>query len=63
MENSDAISSKTVASLLMDLHSNQIALKGCAFFVITYRFLGTVCQSYFNIYDAYNMVHVALLHI
>lgn len=53
MENADAISSKTISSLLMDLHSNQIALKGCAFFVITFRFMGTVriarIYSYFVI--------------
>ncbi|CAL8126358.1 unnamed protein product [Orchesella dallaii] len=55
-ENSDAISSKTISSLLVDFHSNQIALKGNGFFVITYRFLGTI----FGVIVTYAIITIQL---
>lgn len=41
-QNSGEIPSKVLTSLLVDLHSNEIALKGNGFDEISYRFLGTV---------------------
>lgn len=40
----DSVSSKTISSLLVDMHSHRIALKGSSFFVITFRFLGKVVK-------------------
>ncbi|CAG7822696.1 unnamed protein product [Allacma fusca] len=38
----DKISSNRLTSIVMDMHSNQISMRACGFFVLTYRFFGTI---------------------
>ena len=38
----EQISSNRLSYLLKDMYTNQIAIKGCGFFVMSYKFCGTV---------------------